>query len=242
VPDRRDPTLRHLALAVAAVTGLALVGTIAFTLAGEHPLDAFYRTANTITTAGMDSRPEGTGGKLVTVALLLLGVSAFLYIIGLLLELVVTGVASGLWQRRRMNATVAALRGHHVICGYGRVGTRVVGDLVEAGQTVVVIDSNAEALHRAVEAGLLHVEGDGSNEQVLRAAGIEHAASLVACADDDADNTYVVLTARDLRPDLRVIARASSESAERKLGLAGADEVVSPYVTAGHQIARLLTR
>lgn len=166
----------------------------------------------------------------------------FLYIIGLLLELVVTGVASGLWQRRRMNATVAALRGHHVICGYGRVGTRVVRDLLAAGQQVVVIDANAEALQRAADAGLLHVQGDGSNEPVLLAAGIEHALSLVACADDDADNTYVVLTARDLRPDLRVIARASSESAVRKLGLAGADEVVSPYLSAGDQIAAALIR
>jgi voltage-gated potassium channel len=192
---RRDPTIRHLVLANAVIVAVTTAGAAAFVVDGEHPLDAIYRAVNTVTTAGMVHPPTSTGTKLTTIALLISGVVAFLYIIGLLLELVVGGVASGLWQRRRMDVSIAALRGHHVICGYGRVGTRVVRDLVASGGDVVVIDTDPATLERAREDGLLYLQGDGSDEETLTAAGIESAASLVACADDDAENTYVVLTA-----------------------------------------------
>jgi voltage-gated potassium channel len=245
-PRSRDPlagwvTPRQIALAIALIAALVVLGTGGFMLTGESFLDSLYRTMNTVTTAGMDSRPDSGAGKVLTAVLLVSGVAAFLYLIGLLLEFVVGGLASGLWERRRMNARIGALDAHHVVCGYGRVGTRVVQDLAAAGARVLVIDRNLDALTRAREDGVPCMGGDAADDAVLHEAGIERAASLVACADDDAANTYVVLTAKGVRPDLHVIARASSESAVRKLQRAGADEVVSPYLTAGDQIAALLT-
>jgi voltage-gated potassium channel len=177
----------------------------------------------------------------VTVLVVASGVVLFLYVVGVTLELVVGGVVSGVWTRRRMEARIARLRGHHIICGYGRVGTRVAEQLAQAGEEFVVLDANPDAVRRARDEGLAHLDGDGAREDVLEAAGIERAAGLVACVDDDAVNTFIVLTAKGMRPDLRVVARASDDSAARKLERAGADRVISPYLIAGERIAGLLT-
>jgi voltage-gated potassium channel len=231
-----------LLTAAAALTGLTVVGTVGFAvILHESVGDALYRVVNTITTAGEVAPPASAAGRLFTVAVLVAGVVVFLYGVSLLGEFVVTGVATGVWQRRSMDRSIAGMRGHHVICGFGRVGSRVAQRLEEAGERVVVIDGNPEALERAADRGLLFLDGDGADDDTLAEAGIQHAAALVACVDDDATNVYVVLTAKGLRPDLHVVARASSESAAGKLRRAGADEVISPYTIAGERIAAVLT-
>jgi voltage-gated potassium channel len=222
---------------------LTLVSTAGFALIlHENLQQALYRAVNTITTAGEVQPASGDGGRIFTVVVLVAGVAVFLYAVSLVVEFVVSGVASGTWQRRNMDRSIAGLRGHHIICGFGRVGSRVAKRLREAGEEVVVIDRNAEALERALAAGHLYLDGDGANDDVLIEAGIEHAAALAACVDDDATNVYVVLTAKGLRPDLHVVARASNESAQGKLERAGADQVISPYKIAGEQIAAVLSK
>jgi len=236
------PGARQLQLATLALVVLTLVSTVGFVLILHEDLgEALYRAVNTITTAGEVHPPSGEGGRLFTVVVLVAGVAVFLYAVSLVVEFVVSGVASGTWQRRSMDRSIAGLRGHHIICGFGRVGSRVARRLREAGEEVVVIDRNSDALERAVGAGLPFVEGDGADDDVLLEAGVAHAAALVACVDDDATNVYVVLTAKGLRPDLHVVARASNDSAQGKLERAGADQVISPYKIAGEQIAALLT-
>ena len=234
-------TARQVAVAGAALTALAVIGTLGFALIVDEPLvDSFYRTVNTLTTTGAFLPPDGTAGKLFAIVMMVAGVALFLYLIGLLIELVVGGVATGTWQHRRMNSRIAQLRNHHIICGYGRVGSRVVRELDAASVPFVVLDSGREALERAREDGVLHLDADGSDDDALTDAGIAHAAGLVACVDDDAVNLYIVLTAKGLRPDLHVVARASSERAVAKLERAGADQVVSPYTIAGERIAGMV--
>jgi voltage-gated potassium channel len=243
-PTRTTPrpvTVRHFLAAAAASLVVLLASTVAFmSVMDQSALDALYRSVNTITTAGEVSPPKHTGGRLVTLLVLMSGVSIFLYVVALTVELVVGGVVSGTWQRRRMESRIARLNGHHIICGYGRVGSRVASELARAGHEFVVVDSGAAALERASEDGVAFVDGSGEEDEVLEEAGIARAGGLVACVDDDAANTFIVLTAKGLRPDLRVVARASSASAAAKLRRAGADEVVSPYTIAGERIAGLL--
>jgi voltage-gated potassium channel len=233
-------TTRQLLAGGVGLAALTVVGTLGFMLTGDALLEALYRTVNTLTTAGAFEEPDSAAGKLLTIAMLICGVALFLYIVGLLVELVVGGVASGAWAQRRMETRIDHLRNHRIICGYGRVGTRVARTLAEAGERFVVLDSSEEAIDRARADGVPHLQADGSDDEALRRAGIDHAAGLVACVDDDAGNVYIVLTAKGLRSDLHVVARASSEVASAKLERAGADAVVSPYEIAGERIAGML--
>jgi voltage-gated potassium channel len=128
---------------------------------------------------------------------------------------------------------------HFIICGYGRVGRRVAHELCKATKPYVVLDSNPAALAVALERGDLFVDGRGTSDDDLRAAGIERARGLIACADSDLVNVYTTVSARSLRPELQIVARASSEEASNKLLLAGANRVIDPYSTAGTQMAKL---
>jgi voltage-gated potassium channel len=235
-------TGRQALVALSALTVTVTVGTIGFVALGESPMDSLYRTLNTVTTAGMDDPPRQSGEQLLTLVLVVAGVANFLYIIGLVIELVVGGFATGIWERRRVDAQIDRLSGHHIVCGYGRVGSRVARDLERAGERFVVVDANPDTAQRARTEGCLVIAGEMAEDSVLLKAGLDRAASLVACADDDAANVYVVLSARGLRPDMLIVARASGSGAAQKLERAGANRVVSPYETAGEQIASLLTR
>jgi voltage-gated potassium channel len=238
--SERSVTSRQLTAGAIALVAVTLAGTGGFVLTGDSPLDALYRTINTLTTAGAFNPPHSAAGKALTIAILVCGVALFLYIVGLLVELVVGGVATGAWTQRRMDTRLERLHDHRIICGYGRVGTRVARDLKAAGIEFVVLDSSEEAIDRARTEGVLHMEADGSDDTALRRAGVERAAGLVACVDDDAANVYIVLTAKGIRSDLHVVARASSDAAAAKMRRAGADAVVSPYAIAGERIAGML--
>ena len=134
------------------------------------------------------------------------------------------------------------LNDHFIICGYGRVGRRVAEEFRAADVQYVVLDFHEDAITAAKEDGVLMVEGDATSDENLRRAGLEHARGLVAASDSDADNLYVVLSARSANPDLTIVARASGVDAERKLTLAGADRVVLPYTAAGRVMANLVLK
>lgn len=128
---------------------------------------------------------------------------------------------------------------HFIICGYGRVGQRVAHELRQATEPYVVLDSKPAALAAALKRGDLFVDGRSTSDDDLRAAGLERARGLIACADSNLENVYTTLSARALRPELQIVARASSEEASNKLLLAGANHAIDPYTTAGRQMARL---
>ncbi len=206
-------------------------------------LDALFMTVITITTVGYNEvHPLSPAGQIFTIVLILVGVGVVLYTLTALFEWILLTNWSEQRRTRQLEQDLAKLRDHFVLCGYGRVG-RSVGEVL-AGEHVpfVVVDNNLESLDQARSDGYLVVSGDAASDDILRRAGIDRARGLIAAVASDADNVYVVLSARGLRPDLLIIARATSDDAVKKLERAGANHVISPYAIAGQRMAMLAVR
>lgn len=240
---RSPVTPRQVSIAVASFAALCVVGTIGFALiSDESPFDAFYRTIITVYTAGLVSAPATTASKLFTIVLVVWGVAIFLYVFGLIIELTVSGTVSGAWEARRLRRRVERLSDHVIICGYGRVGRRVAAEFRATGAPFVVVDVTPESVERARAEGAAVILGDGTEDDDLERAGISRAKGLVASVDSDEKNLYITLSARAQRPDLTIVARASTEAAARKIKLAGADRVIQPYTTAGLHMANFVLK
>lgn len=236
-------SLRRFETGLSLFAAVLAVGTVGFHyIEGESWVASLYRAVVTTTLTGLDDRPGSDGGMIFSVFLLFSGVAIFLYLAGVIVELIARGVVTGAVAERRRQRMIEELRDHYVICGYGRVGRRVGEDFRRAGVEFVVLDFNPEAIAYAKEHGVLYVEGSGTRDEDLEAAGLSRARGLVASSDSDADNLYIVLSARSMRPDLLIVARASTEDAAQKLLRAGADRVIQPYATAGQEMAKLVLR
>jgi voltage-gated potassium channel len=234
---------RRFAYAQTAFLAVLAIGTIGFqAILSEGWVASFYRSVVTTTLTGLDSQPSTTGAKLFTVLLLLGGVAIFLYLAGAIVDLIAHGAITEVYSERKVRRTIDGLHEHAIICGFGRVGRRVAAEFEASGKPYVVLDRNRDALEAARELGALVVEGDGTDDGDLRRAGIERALALVASADSDESNLFITLSARALRPDLRIVARASVDDTARKLRLAGADQVVQPYTSAGLQMANVVLK
>jgi voltage-gated potassium channel len=170
------------------------------------------------------------------------GVAIFFGSIGIISEYVVSEVASGRREAGQMERAVDEARAHFILCGYGRVGASVARELAHAGQQVVVVDTDEASRDLATSDGHLVVPGDATDDATLLAAGVDRARGLVASVDSDAENVFIVLSARQLNPGLFIVARANAAESEAKLERAGANRVVSPYGTAGRRIAELAIR
>jgi voltage-gated potassium channel len=231
--------MTHLGFAIAA---LLVLGTIAFSLS-EHrsPWFGFRETVDTAATVGSVSQPHHVAGQIVQVAVIVLGVGTLFYALVSVTEFFVAGHLAELLAQRRMQRMIDSLTDHHIICGFGRVGRQVAHDLGAANAKYVIVDStpNNRDLALGQGVGVRFIEGDASDDNVLLQAGIERARSLLACADSDAENIFITLTARELCPDIAIVARASVEDSEKKLKRAGADRVISPYKASGTEMARL---
>jgi voltage-gated potassium channel len=232
--------LRRIALLLGSVALLVLAGGAA--LAAFEDV-SYWRGAtwalDTVATIGSTPGPMTLGGDITTVLLTIFGVGTMFFVLVTLTELFVAGDLSGLLDQRRMQSKIAQLKDHYLICGYGRVGRQVAKDLRAGGVPFVVIDDNPDVREHADEEEVLLVEGRGSDDETLLEAGIERARAVIACVDSDAENIFATLTARELRPDIPIVARAAVESSERKLIRAGANEVVSPYKASGRTMASL---
>lgn len=219
---------------------VVLGGTIGYCILGFGLLDALYQTVTTVTTVGFrEVRPLSHAGQIFTMLLIISGVGTVLYTLGIIFESLVEGQLREEQRRRRMDRNIAALHGHVVVCGWGRVGRAIARHVAEAGQTVVVVDQDPGHL---VGIEYLHVVGDATNDDVLREAGIERASALVAAIDTDAENLYVTLSGRSLAPGLFIIARARDESSDAKLLRAGADRVVNPQAIGGARMAAFVSQ
>jgi voltage-gated potassium channel len=239
----RDVRPRQIARLLVAITLTLLVGTIAFRETLHEPwFQSFYRAVVTVTLTGLDSVPRNDGSRIVSVILIIAGLTIIGYAGAVIVEAISGGVVSGALAERRRERTIDRLHDHFIICGYGRVGRRVADEFRAASVPYLVLDFHEDAVASAREDGVLLVEGDATKDENLRKAGLERAKGLVAASDRDADNLYVVLSARSARPDLTIVARASGADAERKLVLAGADRVVLPYTTAGQVMANLVLK
>ena len=243
-PIRSRFRRRHVAIWGGAVVGAIVVGTLGYVvLLGWQPMDAWYMTMITLTTVGFrEVEPLDTIGQVWTSLLAVAGVAIIFGTVGIAAEFIVEEVTSGQREVRRMQEAIDALRGHFVLCGYGRVGATVARELEDAGESVVVVDLIQESLQNARDDGHIVVLGDATTDAILRQAGVERARGLVTAIDTDALNVYVILSARQLNPGLTIIGRANTLEAEEKLLRAGADRIVSPYTRAGHRMAELAVR
>jgi voltage-gated potassium channel len=234
--------LRRLWALAVVVCVLLLVGTLGFALIeSENPWEAFVRTLDTVATVGAIPAPGDTGGEIWRVALIILGVGTLFYALVTVTEFFVHGHLGRLLSVRRTRKMIESFSEHYIICGFGRVGRQVARDLRAAGTRYVVVDDNPDnrELAEAMGVGVRFLEGKPSEDEVLKAAGIERAKAVVACVDSDAENIFITLTARGLNPGVRIVARASAEHSESKLKRAGADRVISPYKASGAEMARL---
>jgi voltage-gated potassium channel len=200
---------------------------------------AFRWAIDTAATVGGFPQPKDALAQVVHVALVLGGIGTLFYALATVTEFFGGGHLGEVLAARRRQKMLDSLSDHHIICGFGRVGRQVARDLYAARARYVVVDTNTE--NRAlVRSHRMHfLEGDATDDGVLLEAGIERARSLVACADADAHNVFITLTARGLRSDLAIVARAAVEDTESKLRRAGASRVISPYKSSGTEMARL---
>jgi voltage-gated potassium channel len=236
-------SFRRFGYALGAMFGVLVFGSIAFhATLHESWLQSFYRAVVSSSLTGLDTVPPSDSARIITIVLVLAGITIFAYIGSLLVEAIARGVIGGTLAERRRRKAIEALRGHYIICGFGRVGRRVADEFRHEGAPFVVLDFSPEAKEAAEEEGVLFLEGNGTDDDDLREAGLERARGLIVASDDDADNLYIALSARAVKPDLFIVARASNEDAAKKLRLAGADRIVQPYQTAGRTMANLLLR
>jgi len=219
---------RRVRLGIVLLTAVAVAGTLWFWLVeGFSPVNAAYQTVMTVTTVGFgEVEPLGARGRIFAIGLMVVGVGVALYAIVGLIEDVLEHQL-GRWGRKRMERRIEDLHGHVVLCGYGRVGRGIV-PLVTERSPVVVVDRAPERVDRARDHGLLAVEGDATDDDVLVAAGVGRAGTVIVSLHSDADAISAVLSARALNPDVRIVARANAEASEAKLVRAGVDHVVNP--------------
>src|SRR5215470_13131961 len=234
-------SLRIGVIAVGCAIGL---GTLVFhRIEGWSILDSLYVTAQTVTTVGFgDLAPRTIRGRAFATVFMMVGVGIVLYALTSAVQSIVQSEMVATFGQRRLSRKMSKLRNHFIICGAGRVGSHLIRSLQGSDETFIVIESNAQKVGQLLDVGIAVLVRDATLEESLIEAGVENAKGLAACLPNDADNVYVVLTARDLNPDIHIVARAAEEQAEAKLIRAGANRVVAPTLIGGHRMAMALTK
>ena len=226
-----------------------LIGIIAFGTFGyyffEHmPIfEAFYMTIITISTVGFSEIVPLTHiGRVITVIIIVLGISVGTYTVGIIVKWFVEGELQKIFWRLRVQKQIAELDNHYIICGFGRIGRTICGELHADNTDFVIIEQDVSAIEDIDKEKYLFLEMDATSEEALLKAGIMKAIGLVTAVNSDANNVFITLTAKGLRPDIFVLARASEEKNEGKLIKAGATRVVSPYMIGARRMAQVLKR
>ena len=235
--------MRIRLLAGAAVLVVAL-GVAGFVLVEGWPfLDSLFMTITTLATVGLTpERKLDSSGRVLTIGLIVAGIGLIVVSGAVFAQVIQEGVIGERGRRKRMQRRVTGLKNHFVICAYGRVGRTVAREFEAEGIDFVVIDRLADLEPEMIRDGINYMVADPTHEHALREAGVERARGLVSAVDDDADNVYITLTARSINPDVYIVARASGETTAEKLYKAGADRVISPYVSSGRHMALLALR
>ena len=236
--------VRRLLYTFLAIGATLSIGTAGFTLIDNYPpFDAFYMTLTTLTTVGYgEIHPLSHGGRIFNSFLIIFGVSTIFIAIGAMTQTIIEREFGEAIGKRRNKRMIDNLKDHYIICGYGRVGRGAAAELQHAGVPFVVVDISPERVDRAIHDGLLAAAADSTRDETLRRLRIERARGLVAALATDADNLFVLLSAKGLNPQIYVATRAAEEGAEEKMRRAGADAVFAPYAIAGHRMAQSLLR
>jgi voltage-gated potassium channel len=217
-------------------------GTSGYVIIEEMPpFEAFYMTIITISTVGFSEvRPLSSAGRVVTIIVIILGISLLTYTLGQVARIFVEGELRRILGRRKLEKQISELKNHYIICGYGRIGEIIVKELIAANIPLVVIEQNAESISLLEASGILYLNLDATTDEALMAAGIERARGLVTAVSTDADNVFIALSAKGIRQDIFILARASDVKNENKLFRAGASRVVCPYQMGGRRMAEIL--
>ena len=233
--------LKKLIIAAGALVAVIIIGIAGYLIIeGWNFMDALFMTIISITTTGFaEVHPLDTAGRLFTIFLIIGGSSAAVYALTAIAQYVLEGqLGSALW-RRKMKNHIGSLKDHFILCGYGRVGQEIAAILSGEKADFVVIEKNPEAIAQAQRDGLMYVAADAVTDIALKDAGIERAKGIIVALGNDSDSTYVILSARQLKPDIFIEARVSAPEAETKLKLAGADRTISPYTIGARRMAML---
>ena len=229
----------NLKAAAALLITLPVAGTIGYiVIEGWNFLDSLYMTVITVTTIGYaEVRPLDDQGRIFSIFLAIGGVGAIFYSLIAVFQFLLEGELASLVGGQRMKGRIQNLSDHYIVCGFGRVGEEIAKEFETRGVPYVVIESNPEAIERANQGGFLVLVGDATHDAIVKEAGVERARCLIAASDSDAGNTFIVLTAKALSPDIFVVSRAANPESEPRMLRAGADRVFSPYVVAARHMA-----
>lgn len=236
-----DSSRREILLAGLALLVLFSLGTVGYTLLeGWTIMDGFYMTFITLSTIGFQEvRPLSNVGRLLTFGLGATGIGILSFVAVRSAQLL---LVSDRLRERRIMTRINDLSDHYIVCGYGQIGQRLTEDLTKEGKSVVVVDVDKEVSTALSEKERLHVEGNAEDEEVLRTAGIERARGLILALPEDTSNVFVALTARELNPDLFVLARTVDHQNRSKLLNAGADKVIAPNEVGADRMAQVVLR
>jgi len=236
--------LNRLAWAAGAIALVLTIGTIGFVAIDGYPVfDAFYMSLITIFTVGYNEiHTLSRAGRIFNSFLIFFGALTLLLSAGAMTQTIIELELNQFFQKRRTNKMVNNLNDHFIVCGYGRVGRGAAAELKNAGANFVIIDSNEERVERAIHNGMVAVLADCTRDEALRDVGIDRAKGLIATLGTDADNLFLILSARTLNPTIFLSARVGEEEAASKMKRAGADQVFAPYTSTGARMAQALLR
>ncbi|MBN2013382.1 NAD-binding protein [candidate division KSB1 bacterium] len=231
-------------IALLLILAVIIVGTIGYmTIEGWGLLNSIYMTVITISTVGFSEvNPLTPTGRLLTMILIVLGIGIGGYTIGNLSVFLLEGHIQNIIRGRRMQRNISSLKNHIIVCGFGRTGTEIVEELNNDDVDLLIVDNDDSRIAEAQDQGLLVVAGNATDDDVLRKCNVENAKGLIATLGNDADNLFIVLSAREMNKTMKIIVRGVDETSTRKFIRAGADNVVSPFSIAGRRMATLVTK
>ncbi len=235
---------RHLTNSVILSIAIIGIGTSGYMIIeGWQFLDALYMTVITISTVGFsETHPVGSLGRLFTIFLVFSGVGFTLYVAAAVVQFMVEGRIRIILGRRKLDKQLERIKDHYIVCGYGRIGRVLCRNLTQSQIKLVVVERDSNLLSALDEDGVLYVSGEATDESNLIKAGIQRAKGLIAALATDTDNVFLTLTARQLSPDIFILARSGHEAAKTKLKAAGANRVESPYDMGAARMAHRIIR
>ncbi|MFW6302137.1 MAG: potassium channel family protein [Bacteroidales bacterium] len=244
-PKFARDNVRGIIIALGVLILIMVIGVFGYMLIEHYPLiDALYMTVITIATVGFkEVAPLSRPGMIFTILLIIVSFSIYAYVLTNLTRYLISGIFTNYFKDRKVEKTIKNLTGHVIVVGYGRNGRQTIDELYAHGEKIVLIEKEEQIIQEIREKGnLLYVEGDATRDEVLNAAGVDKAKALIAALPVDADNLFVVLSARQINNNLKIIARASEENSDSKLKRAGATNVIMPAKTGGQRMAKLVAQ
>lgn len=240
----KNANFRHAYFTLALLVAILIIGTVGYSMLGFTFSEAIYQTIITIATVGFEEvHPLDTNGMWFTSVLVVFSIGIFAYAVTTLTRFIVEGVFRNTFKDTKVKRRIEKLSDHVVICGYGRNGKQAVIELDEHQVPTVIIEKDSDVIQLLRESpGMLYIEGDASNEEILLQSNLKDARALITTLPTDADNLYVVLTAREINPALKIISRASVDHSDVKLKRAGASNVIMPDKIGGQRMAKLVAQ